>query len=173
MIKKILKAEDKALRKKSRKVKKIDKKIRSLIKDLKDTLVAQEDPEGIGLAAPQIGKRVRVFVTRPNKKIKTFINPEILEVSDEKSKKKNRDKIMEGCLSIPHFYGPVKRSAWVKIKYKDEDGNEKTEKFEGVEAQIIMHEIDHLNGVLFVDRLLEQDKPLYEYVDGEWEKVEI
>ena len=80
---------------------------------------------------------------------------------------------MEGCLSLPHFYGPLKRPPKIKIEYLDEDGNKKIDTFEGLEAQIIQHEIDHLEGVLFIDRLLEQKEKLYEYVDGEWEEVDL
>ena len=174
MIRQVLKTTEPRLRDKSKPVKKIDKKIKLLVRDLKNTLSAQSNPEGIGLAAPQIGKYLKVFIIKPAKDIKTIINPKIVEISAKKfSKKKKKEKIMEGCLSLPHFYGPLKRPPKIKIEYLDEDGNKKIDTFEGLEAQIIQHEIDHLEGVLFIDRLLEQKEKLYEYVDGEWEEVDL
>ena len=80
---------------------------------------------------------------------------------------------MEGCLSIPHYYGPIRRLQKIQLKYLDEKGEERNENIEGLKAQIIMHEIDHLNGVLFIDRLLEQKQKLYELVEGEWEEVDL
>ena len=160
----------------SKKVGKIDKKIRSLIEDLRDTLIAQKDPEGVGLAAPQIGVNLKVFIIKPSKSDKVFINPEILSKSKKKKspkKGKQYKKIMEGCLSLPHFYSAIERDYLVKLKYTQENGKEATETFEGIEAQIVEHEVDHLNGILFVDRLLEQKKPLFEYKNGEWEEVEL
>ncbi len=177
MLREILNAKDSRLRVTSKPVKKIDKKITTLIKDLKDTLVVQKDPEGVGLAAPQIGKNVRVFVMMPEKDIKVVINPQIVSLENIKGRKakpeKKAKKIMEGCLSLPHFYGPISRIKKVVIKYLDEEGKQIKETFEGMGAQIIQHEIDHLNGILFIDRLFEQKKPLYEYKDGEWEKVDL
>lgn len=174
MLLKILDAKDPNLRKRSKPVKKIDKKIKTIIHDLKDTLIVQDDPEGIGLAAPQIGKRFRIFVMKPEEEVKVIINPEIIKISKSgKSSEKKKNKVMEGCLSLPHYYGPIRRANQLKLKYKDENGKVKTESFSGINAQIVQHEIDHLDGVLFIDRLLEQKKPLYEYKDGEWERVEL
>jgi peptide deformylase len=172
MIKKILKADDPILRKKSKTIKKVDKKILSLIADLKETLIAKKEPEGVGLAAPQIGKNLKIFVIRVHDELKIFINPEIISISKEKNEKENK-QVMEGCLSVPHFYGPLKRAKKIKVKYLTPEGKEKVETFENLPAQIIQHEIDHLNGVLFVDRLLEQKKPLYKLEANEWEKVDL
>lgn len=172
MVKKILKTDDPRLRKKSKTVKKVDKKILSLITDLKETLIAQKEPEGIGLAAPQIGKNLKIFVIKVHDELKIFINPEIISISKEKNEKENK-QIMEGCLSIPYFYGPLKRAKKIKIKYLTPKGEERMETFENLPAQIIQHEIDHLNGVLFVDRLLEQKKPFYKLEADEWEKVDL
>jgi peptide deformylase len=182
MIREIVKSGDSVLRKKSKKVQKLDKKTLSLIKDLKDTLDAQTDPEGVGLAAPQIGKNVRVFVMKPEEKLEVIINPEVISAwKDPKKAKKNvrakkskkNKKIMEGCLSLPNYYTPLVRNYGVKIKFMNEAGITKEKIFEGIEAQIVQHEIDHLNGTLFIDRLLEQKKKLYEYTDGEWEEIEL
>lgn len=179
MIKKIVKVTDPTLRLKSKPVKKIDKKIRTLIKDLKDTLSSQKDPEGVGLAASQIGKNLRIFVTKYQDKIEVYINPKVLFVSKDKkkngkgTKKIKRPKIMEGCLSLPNFYGPLARSGKLKISYKNVSGKNIIKTFEGFEAQIIQHEIDHLNGKLFIDHLIEQKKPLYELIDDSWEEVDL
>lgn len=179
MIREILTVHDPRLRVKSKPVAKIDKKVKQIIADLKETLSIQEDPEGVGLAGPQIGKNLRIFVVKPKNEIRVIINPELaktelkLDVQKKSKSRKKVKKIMEGCLSLPHFYGPLRRVPKIVIKYLNEKGEEKSESFEGIEAQIIQHEIDHLNGILFIDRLLEQKKPLYEYVNGEWEEVEL
>lgn len=181
MVRKILSVKEATLRRKSKPVKKIDKKIKTLISDLKDTLKVQSDPEGIGLAAPQIGKNVRIFLMKPDAKIKTIINPKIVKIYKKSKKGKGKaakkiahnHKIMEGCLSLPYFYGPLKRAEKIKLKYLNEKGEEKTETFEGLKAQIVQHEIDHLEGVLFVDRLLEQKGKLFEFHGDEWEEVEL
>lgn len=173
MVRKILSSRDPLLRRRSKEVPRVDKKIISLIKDLKDTLRIQKDPEGVGLAAPQIGKAFRVFVMVDSGEIRAVINPEVITISQRKDSGKRNNTIMEGCLSLPHFYGPLKRAKSLTLKYLDEEGKQKTEDFVGFTAQIVQHEIDHLNGVIFVDRLLEQKKPLYRLVDDEWEEVEI
>jgi peptide deformylase len=174
MIRKIVSATDPILRIKAKPISKLDKKVVSLIKDLKETLVAQKDPEGVGLAACQIGKSLRVFVMLQGKTLKTILNPEIITVSEvQKQAIRDKTKIMEGCLSLPNLYGPLKRATTITIKYMDENGKSMTETFEGFDAQIIQHEIDHLEGKLFIDKLVEQAKPLFEYKNGEWERVEI
>ncbi|OGM22238.1 peptide deformylase [Candidatus Woesebacteria bacterium RIFCSPHIGHO2_01_FULL_38_9b] len=175
MIREILDAKDKRLRGKSKTVAVIDKKVQTLIKDLKDTLVVQNDPDGIGLAAPQIGKNIMIFVMKPGKEIKTVINPEVVFISKKKEQAQDDQKknIMEGCLSLPHFYGNIKRSQKIKIKFLDEKGQAHIQTFNGLDAQIVQHEIDHLNGRLFIDELIKQKKPLFEYKNGEWEEVEL
>lgn len=179
MIRKIVPSTDPKLREVSKPVKKIDKKIKAIIKDLKDTLVIQKDPEGVGLAAPQIGKNLRIFYAKYKKLNKIVINPEIIKISKQKKvhTKKHQDhehEILEGCLSLPNYYGPLKRSPYVVIKYMNEKGEKVEEKFTGFNAQIILHEIDHLDGVLFVDHLLEQNKRLYKLnKDDEWEEIEL
>lgn len=176
MIQKILGSRDPRLRFPSKPVGAIDKKVLALIQDLKDTLAVQKDPEGVGLAAPQLGKNLQIFVINFKKVQRVVINPEILEIKEtDKIKKSKRPglKIMEGCLSLPNYYSPIKRASLVKIKYRDEKGKEITEEFKDFYAQIVLHEIDHLKGELFVDRLLEQKKKLYKLEKDEWEEVEL
>ena len=175
MVSKILDTTDDRLRKKSAEVKKIDKKIKGLIQDLKDTLSDQKDPEGVGLAAPQIGKNVRIFLINYENEIRVVINPKVLNISkDKKTKRKGKKKeILEGCLSLPHYYGSLERAQSIEISYLNEEEKIVKKKFTGFMAQIIQHEIDHLNGILFIDHILEQKSPLYKVVGDEWEEVEL
>ncbi|AKM83349.1 peptide deformylase [Candidatus Woesebacteria bacterium RIFOXYC1_FULL_31_51] len=181
MIQKIVQSGDPLLRLTCKPVTQIDKKIKAIIKDLKDTLSVQIDPEGVGLAAPQIGKNLRIFVVGYKNLKRVVINPEIIKIEprlsvskDDIKKQSKKPEILEGCLSLPYYYGPLKREGLVKIKYLNEDGCEVVEEFKGFNAQIILHEIDHLNGILFIDHLLEQNKKLFKLSEtDEWEEVEI
>lgn len=176
MIQKIVRSGQPVLREKAKKVIKVDKKIAEVIKDLYDTLATQKEPEGVGLAAPQIGKSLQIFLAKYKDFERIVINPEI--ISKSKVKKMSRDKkggkeILEGCLSLPFYYGPLERSQKVVVKYLDKNGREVTETFKDFNAQVILHEIDHLNGILFVDRLLESKKPLYKVTGKKWEEFEL
>lgn len=174
MILDLVGAKDITLRQKSKTVLKIDKKVKKLIEDMRETLLAQNDPEGVGLAAPQIGKNLKIFLMKPDEDITVVINPKIISVKKlTKKQMKQKTKILEGCLSLPHFYGPLQRSREVTIEYLDENGIEITKTFSDFSAQVVLHEIDHLEGVLFVDRLLEQKQPLYEYNNDNWTQVEL
>lgn len=174
MNRKIVTVKNPSLREKSRPVVKIDKKIRELIEDMRDTLASQSDPEGVGLAAPQIGRNVRVFLMKHEGTERIVINPEVIEVHETKTKSKKKAKtVLEGCLSLPHYYGPLTRAKKITISYLSETGQKMTESFEGFLAQIVQHEIDHLDGVLFIDRIVEQKAPLYLFHGEEWEEVEL
>ena len=175
MIRKILNVRDPRLREVSKPVAKIDKKVLSVVRDLKETLAIQKDPEGVGLAAPQIGKNLRIFVFNFRGLSRVIINPEVLEIIKTTIKaKRKKQTIMEGCLSLPNYYGPLKRSAKIRLGYLDENGTQKVEEFRDFYAQIVLHEIDHLNGRLFIDRLLESKKSLFKLdKNGEWEEVEL
>lgn len=176
MIRKILLSNDPVLRRKSKPVGKIDKKVKDLVKDLKDTLAVQKDPEGVGLAAPQIGKNLRIFAAKYKGFERVVINPEIVKIENKPQSvksKQSKKEILEGCLSLPYYYGPLKRAPKITIKYLDENGKSVTETFDGFHAQIMMHEIDHLEGVLFIDHLLSEGKPLYKIEGDEWEEVEL
>ena len=174
MILKLVDIKDPVLRKIAKPVKKIDKKIQKLISDLKETLVAQNDPEGIGLAAPQVGKSLQLFIVNFEGLDRVVINPKIITSKNTKKQKtKKKDRILEGCLSLPHYYGPIKRHNIVKIDYTNENEEKITETFTDFPAQIIQHEIDHLNGKVFIDHIVEQNAPLYKFSGDEWEEVEI
>lgn len=152
------------LRKKSKPVKKIDQKILKLIEELKKSLIEAQEPPGIGLSAVQIGKPLRIFAARKNiqSEAKVYINPEIIwqskELTDGIPKRKNK---LEGCLSVPGYYGLIRRFQKIKLRWQTTKGQWQTAKFSGFQATVIQHEIDHLNGILFVDRVFEQGNKLY------------
>lgn len=180
MVRKIVQSGDPILRAKAKKVSKFDKKTLEVIRDLKDTLSIQKEPEGVGLAAPQIGKSLRIFAADYKGFKRVIVNPEIVSISKAtgyretgSKSSKHKKEILEGCLSLPYYYGPLKRASKVTLKYMNEEGKEITETFEGFNAQIILHEVDHLEGILFVDRLLKEKKPLYKVDGDEWEEVEL
>jgi peptide deformylase len=188
MIRKVLRTNDPRLREKTKEVKAVDKKLLEIIQDLKDTLKSQDDPPGVGLAAPQIGKFINLFIVTNGKKITTFINPKILKFSKETNdppEGSEEGSIMEGCLSLPHYYGPVQRSNEITIQYqtinepkspklqaKNYNLKAKEKTFSGFVAQVIQHEYDHLKGVLFIDRLFSQKRSLYRIRGKKWEEVE-
>jgi peptide deformylase len=145
----IIKLPDKRLRLVSEPVKRIDDGIRKLVDDMFDTMYKAP---GIGLAAIQIGVPKRVVILDLSKKEDdhkplVFINPEVTWMSEEKS------KYEEGCLSIPEYYEEVERPAKVKVKYLDLDGKAHETEAKGLLATCLQHEIDHINGVLFIDHL--------------------
>src|SRR6266550_5668864 len=140
---------DKRLRQVSDPVKKIDASLRKLIEDMFETMY---DAPGIGLAAIQIGAPKRVITMdlakkEEPRKPQVFINPEIVWTSQEKA------TYEEGCLSIPEYYDDVERPAQVKLKYLDLEGKPREVEANGLFATCLQHEIDHLNGVLFIDHL--------------------
>ena len=171
---KIITVPNPILRQKSKPVGKIDKKIKQLVKDLVDTAKAAEEPKGVGLSAIQIGKPVRVFVIKRGKKFIPFINPQITWRSKKKLSQalEEEELFLEGCLSVPSFYGFVDRPCAVKLKWQDLKGKIREEKFEGKQSAYVQHELDHLNGILFVDRILEQKQKIYKLErDKEGEEV--
>lgn len=170
MLRKIVNAKDPILRLKAKAIIRVDKKIQQIATDLTDTLKIQKDPEGVGLAAPQIGKSLRMFAMVHGKIIRVIINPEIQKIIKIKTKK-NKREILEGCLSIPYLYGPLKRPQKLILNYLDLEGKKQTETFTGFPAQIVQHEVDHLNGILFIDKLLKTKNPLYK-VDPKTDEME-
>jgi peptide deformylase len=144
------------LQNKAEPVKDIDAAIAKLGKDMLETLAGQ----GVGLAAPQVGVPLRVFVTLvEGDKPRVFINPEIVLTSQELV------TIEEGCLSLPKLYVDVVRPELVKVQAWNEKGRPFTVETDGFLARVIQHEYDHLDGVLFVDRLkgLKRDRALAQY----------
>ncbi len=155
-IRKILTEPDSFLRQKSKKVELVNDEISFLINDMLETMY---DAPGIGLAAIQIGvpKRVIVIDLSKNDEEKNplhFINPEIITKSD------NDAVYEEGCLSVPGQYAEINRPDKCKIKYLDFEGNEKILEAEGLLATCIQHEMDHLEGILFIDHLSKLKKTM-------------
>jgi peptide deformylase len=140
---------DKRLRLVSKPVKAIDREVKALVEDMFETMY---DAPGIGLAAIQVAVPARVVTMDLSKKEgpqdpRVFINPEIVWTSDDKA------TYEEGCLSIPEFYEDVERPTQVRVKYLDLDGKENEIDANGLLATCLQHEIDHLNGVLFIDHI--------------------
>ena len=141
---KIVKIGDETLRKVCRKQEKFDLRLSILLKDMADTMYKAE---GVGLAAPQVGilRRVVVIdVTEDHSGLKEMVNPEILERSGSQTGR-------EGCLSVPERQGIVTRPMKVKVRYQDRHGKLMELETEGFEARAVCHELDHLDGVLYVD----------------------
>lgn len=186
MIRRILPVQDTRLHQLSRPVEKLDQKLLDLIADMRQTLLSQKDPLGVGLAAVQVGKPIRLFLVKDRGEIITMINPEIIwkspETNDPHSSLRSsgqatrgvKEYTMEGCLSLPNYYGPVQRAAGVRVRFQIPKKLEITTKsFSGFTAQIVQHEMDHLQGKTFVERLLEQKRGLYKLHRGQWEEVEL
>jgi peptide deformylase len=143
----------KALRKKSQSVERVDRDIQRLIRHLKDTLNAHA--EGIGLAAPQIDAHRRVVVVRlggsgdgscePDPP-QALVDPKVIEAGDER-------KDFDGCLSFPGLYGETLRPHYLRVTGLTENGKPFDQVYEGFDAVVVHHEIDHLDGILFIDRV--------------------
>ena len=160
-VREIIKLPDKRLRLVSEPVKQVDAGVRKLVDELFETMYAAP---GIGLAAIQIGVAKRVIAMDLSKKEDNheplvFINPEIVWTADETA------KYEEGCLSIPDYYEEVERPSAVKVKYLDRDGKAREIHAKGLLATCLQHEIDHTNGVLFIDHLskLKRDRVIKKF----------
>jgi peptide deformylase len=147
---------DPVLRQKAKRVKTIDGSIKKLIASMLETVRA--DQGRAGLAAPQVGKSLRVIVIDvPGAKNVVLINPEIVKRNGERT-------VTEGCLSVPGYYGEIKRAETVTAKGRDASGKEIRIKADELLAQALEHEVDHLNGILYIDHLESQEK-LYKLED--------
>jgi peptide deformylase len=150
----------KVLRKKSRPVERVDRDVKRLIQHLKDTLNAHAD--GIGLAAPQVNVHQQIVIVRlgasgdgsgePDPPI-ALINPEVVEAGEAR-------KDFDGCLSFPDLYGKTTRPHYLRVVGLDENGKTFDQVYEGFDAVVVHHEIDHLDGTLFIDRI-ENPEDLY------------
>ncbi len=134
---------DSVLKQKAKKVHTIDRSTRKLIRDMLETMHAE--PGRVGLAAPQVGVPLRVIVIgMPEEEDVVLINPEIVRRRGERV-------IDEGCLSVPGYFGQITRAESVTVKGRDQNSKEVRIKAEGLLAQVLEHEIDHLNGTLYID----------------------
>ncbi len=140
---------DPVLRRKAKRVPTIDKATQRLIDDMVETM---QQVHGVGLSAPQVGVSLRVIVFQmPGEEPLAVINPKIARRSGER-------EVTEGCLSLPGYAGEIKRSASVTVKGWDRQGKAIRIKAAGLMAQALEHELDHLNGILYVDHLESQDR---------------
>ena len=140
---------DPVLRQKAKRVASIDGSIQKLIDDMVETMRAAS---GVGLAAPQIGVPLRIAVIEmPEQEVITLINPQIIKRQGER-------EVEEACLSVPGYQGEVKRSVTVKVKAQDRQGKEFRLGGEGLLAEALEHELDHLDGVLYIDHIGGKEK---------------
>lgn len=169
MVREIVKLGDPVLRRKARKVEKVNRETHKLIDDMLETMRAAN---GLGLAAPQVGvlQRVAVVEVHEDEKLPgsgtvyALINPEVVRKSEEELASQ------EGCLSIPGWRGEVVRPLKITVKAMDRSGNRVKHDFEGLLARAMLHEIDHLDGVLYIDKLVAPDR-IWRVPEGE-EEVE-
>ena len=155
--------EESVLHQKSKKIHRVDDYTRNLIADLVDTVKAAH---GAGLSAPQINVPLRAIVTYVDDNLQVVLNPEIVDESDDEIEQD------EGCLSIPGWWGPVRRKAKVTVRGMSRTGKPIKIKAEDMEARCFQHEIDHLNGILYIDRMDDRQK-LYQVTDeAEEEEME-
>lgn len=149
MLLNIVEVPNEILRKETKDVQQITPELLTFLDNMYETMVASD---GVGIAAPQVGSDLKVAIVEVEEGDKfELINPEIIEQSGE-------DIDVEGCLSIPHFYGTVKRADYVKVRFYDRLGDEYEVEAEGFLARAFQHEIDHLHGILFTDHLIEEIK---------------
>jgi peptide deformylase len=161
---KIITVPNPLLRQKSEKVQKIDKEILDLIDELEQTATKKEGTKGVGLSAIQVGIPKQVFIawSEKSRKFLAFIDPEIIWKSKRMILGVPRANKLEGCLSVPGIWGLVKRHQVVKVRYQTPTGQIITRRFKGFLGVIVQHEYDHLQGILFTDRVLQQKGKLYE-----------
>ena len=143
------------LRQKAKRVTQFDKPIQKLVDDMIETMRAAP---GVGLAGPQVGVPLRLAVIEVDDKVTVIANPEIIKTVGE-------EELDEGCLSVPGYWGRIKRAEKVVVRARNRDGKEFRISAEGLLAQALQHEIDHLDGLLYIDRMdsldsLQRTEPL-------------
>ncbi len=157
----VVQAPDKRLRVQTKPVKKITPGLLNTLKEMVKLTKTFKEPEGVGLASTQVGLEESFFVAKnenpPAGGFIKVINPKLLSAS------KKTKNYFEGCLSVKDMWGEVKRHTSIKVSYQDETGKVITKTLTGVLAWIFQHEIDHLNGLLFSDQVLQQKGKFYKY----------
>ena len=149
VIRKIHQLPDSVLRQKAKRISAIDSSIQRLIDDMVETM---RQANGVGLAAPQVGVSLRIVVVHPpGEELITLINPKMVKRAGERG-------VIEGCLSIPGYTGEIKRSVSVTVKGQNRQGKAIRLTATDLMAQALEHELDHLNGILYIDHLENQDK---------------
>lgn len=154
----------------TKEVRSVDRKIKQIVVDMKDALIKADNPKGVGLAATQVGVALRIFIMRPEESdlITVCINP-VFKMKTKKMLKgiPGSGNRLEGCLSIPQIWGLVHRHQSVTITYLDETGKKQEKSFSDFPAIIVQHEMDHLDGILFPRRVVEQKGTLYKPGKGD------
>ena len=163
-VRRILEYPHAALRRKARKVRKIDKSVQSLVDDLLDSL---HEAGGVGLAATQVGvlRRIIVIQLPEEEDARVYINPEIVHREGER-------EVEEACLSLPGYHAFITRAIWIKAKGLDRRAKLVRLRAEGLLAQVLEHEIDHLDGIMYIDHLesheqLIKNEPVHEDASAE------
>ncbi len=144
----------------SEEVRGFDASLQKVIDELIAVSLAQKDPSALGMAAPQISVFKRVFVTRIRNKFKPFVNPQIVKYGREET------ALLEGCFSVKGIYGHVLRPSEIDIVAKDRYGKKIEMHLKGLPAKIFQHELDHLDGGLFIDKVTEQNGKLFKVEKG-------
>lgn len=170
-VRKIITLDDERLRQKAKKVKQFTPALKQLAEDMLETMRTHS---GVGLAGPQIGVMQRIFVAEipasrsgtaephpQSGKCYVLINPEITQSAGDWVEDR------EGCLSIPTWYGLVERPAWVEVKALDLQGKKIKLKVDNLLARVFQHELDHLDGILFVDHIQDREKKLWQVLPEE------
>jgi len=140
---------DPVLRRKAKRVSRVDESLNRLIDDMIETMY---DASGCGLAAPQVGVSLKIAVIgMPDEDVIVLVNPEVVKKSGERT-------VIEGCLSVPGYRGEIKRAEQVTVKAFDRNGKAFRIKADELLAEALEHEIDHLNGILYIDHLESPDK---------------
>lgn len=173
---------DERLRVKCDPVEEVTQQVIDVAKDLGERLLDAEN--GVGLAATQIGEDLRVMAIADNNHVHIYINPEIIEHEKEEktypqliTEEGESQDFFEGCLSFPSLFGTVKRWLEIKVKYQvineNKELEEKQEDLKGFMAIVFQHETDHLDGILFVDRIKKEDGDLYEQTNEHLEPIDV
>lgn len=153
----ILRAPDPRLRIKTKPVKKITPELLKIAHEMIVLAASYTDPEGVGLSTTQIGRTERFFVAKLQKEFHPYFNPNILSFS------KKTKIYFEGCLSVPDYYGETRRPISITVTFQDKSGKQFKKILKGSASWIFQHEFDHINGVLFVDRVLEQKGRMFKF----------
>lgn len=154
---KVLTAPNPILRTKTKPVKKITSELIKTAQEMIKLTESFKDPEGAGLSSNQIGRTDSFFVVKMGKAFTICINPKVLSAS------KAQKVFFEGCFSIPDYYADIKRPATVKVIYQNEAGENITRTLTGFSAVTFQHELDHLNGILFIDKALQQKARIFKF----------
>lgn len=141
------------LKEKSKKISRIDNSVKKLAADMEDTIKGYGDAKesGVALAAIQVGVPIRMTVVKKDKEYLTLVNPEIVKYSKEEVED------IEGCMSVPRKYGKVRRYQAVKVKALGLDGKKIEIKAEDFLARVLQHEIDHMDGILFIEKIIDNN----------------